>query len=98
MPSDAAAKLAATRGYGAEVVLYDRTRENRAEIAGGIARERHATLVPPFDDPAIIAGQGTAVLELIEDAGSSTSCSYRSAVAGYSPAARWPLQSSRRAC
>ncbi|BDE05122.1 serine/threonine dehydratase [Vulcanimicrobium alpinum] len=70
MPSDApAAKLAATRGYGAEVVFYDRERMNRAELAASIANERGATLVPPYDDPAIIAGQGTVVLELIEDAG-----------------------------
>ncbi|MDB5071798.1 MAG: threo-3-hydroxy-L-aspartate ammonia-lyase [Candidatus Eremiobacteraeota bacterium] len=70
MPSDApAAKLAATRGYGAEVVTYDRERMNRAELAASIAAQRCATLVPPYDDPAIIAGQGTAALELIEDAG-----------------------------
>jgi threonine dehydratase len=70
MPTDApAAKLAATRGYGAEVVLYDRFTMNRAEIAQSIAAERGATLVPPYDDPAIIAGQGTTALELIEDVG-----------------------------
>ena len=70
MPSDAPAlKLAATRGYGAEVVTYDRERMNRAELAGSIATERGATLIPPYDDPAIIAGQGTVALELIEDAG-----------------------------
>ncbi|HEY4442264.1 MAG TPA: threo-3-hydroxy-L-aspartate ammonia-lyase [Candidatus Elarobacter sp.] len=70
MPSDAPeAKLAATRGYGAEVVLYDRVRMNRSELAASIARERGATLVPPYDDPAIIAGAGTVVLELIEEAG-----------------------------
>jgi len=70
MPTDApAAKLAATRGYGAEVVLYDRRTMNRAEIAQAIAAERGATLVPPYDDPAIIAGQGTTALELIEDVG-----------------------------
>jgi threonine dehydratase len=70
MPTDApAAKLAATRGYGAEVVLYDRFTMNRAEIARTLADERGATLVPPYDDPAIIAGQGTSALELIEDAG-----------------------------
>jgi threo-3-hydroxy-L-aspartate ammonia-lyase len=70
MPSDApAAKLAATRGYGAEVVLYDRQTMNRAEIANALAAERGATVVPPYDDPAIIAGQGTSALELIEDAG-----------------------------
>jgi threonine dehydratase len=70
MPTDApAAKLAATRGYGAEVVLYDRFTMNRSEIAQSIAAERGATLVPPYDDPAIIAGQGTTALELIEDVG-----------------------------
>ncbi|MDQ6941878.1 MAG: threo-3-hydroxy-L-aspartate ammonia-lyase [Candidatus Eremiobacteraeota bacterium] len=70
MPSDApAAKLAATRGYGAEVITYDRERINRAELAASVAAERGATLVPPYDDPAIIAGQGTVALELIEDAG-----------------------------
>jgi threonine dehydratase len=70
MPSDApAAKLAATRGYGAEVVLYDRFAQDRVAVAGAIVAERGATLVPPFDDPAIIAGQGTAALELIEDVG-----------------------------
>jgi threonine dehydratase len=70
MPADAPeAKLAATRGYGAEVILYERERMNRAELAASIANERGATLVPPYDDPAIIAGQGTVALELIEDAG-----------------------------
>ncbi len=70
MPDDApAAKLAATRGYGADVVTYDRARMNRAEIAERIARERGATLVPPYDHPHIVAGAGTAALELIEDAG-----------------------------
>jgi threo-3-hydroxy-L-aspartate ammonia-lyase len=70
MPADAPeAKLAATRGYGAEVILYERERMNRAELAASIASERGATLVPPYDDPAIIAGQGTVALELIEDTG-----------------------------
>jgi threonine dehydratase len=70
MPSDAPAlKLAATRGYGAEVVTYDRERMNRAELAASIAAERGATLVPPYDHPAIIAGQGTLAIELVEDAG-----------------------------
>ncbi len=68
MPSDApASKVAATRGYGAEVVLYDRKTMNRGAIAADLARERGATLVPPYDDPAIIAGQGTVALELLED-------------------------------
>ena len=70
MPDDApAAKLAATRGYGADVITYDRQRINRAELAKGIADERGATLIPPYDHPAIIAGAGTAALELLEDAG-----------------------------
>lgn len=70
MPHDApASKLVATRGYGAEVVLYDRYREDRAEIAAGLVDERGATLIPPFDDLAVMAGQGTAALELIQDAG-----------------------------
>ena len=59
MPTDAPlAKLAATRGYGAEVVLYDRMTMNRAEIAQALVDERGATLVPPYDDPMIIAGAG----------------------------------------
>jgi threo-3-hydroxy-L-aspartate ammonia-lyase len=70
MPRDApASKLAATRGYGAEVVLYERSEENRAVIAQGIARERGATIVPPYDDERIAAGAGTAALELLQDAG-----------------------------
>src|SRR5581483_8903264 len=70
MPTDAPqAKVEATRGYGAEVVSYDRMREDRVEIAKRIAGERGATIVPPFDDPRIIAGQGTAALELFEETG-----------------------------
>lgn len=69
MPADAPAlKLAATRQYGAEVVTYDRYREDREEIGGRIARERGLVLVRPFDDLDVIAGQGTAALELIDDA------------------------------
>lgn len=68
MPSDAPrSKVAATREYGAEIVFYDRYRSHRAEIAQGICDERGATLVPPFDDRHIIAGQGTAALELLEE-------------------------------
>src|SRR5581483_2635658 len=62
-------KLAATRGYGADVVTYDRYTGNREEIARELARDRRAEVVPPYDDPLIIAGQGTAALELLEDAG-----------------------------
>jgi threonine dehydratase len=70
MPTDAPlSKLAATRGYGAEVVLYDRKTMNRTEIANALVTARGATLVPPYDDPAIIAGAGTTALELIEDVG-----------------------------
>ncbi len=70
MPSDApASKLAATRGYGAEVVEYERARSHREEIAQSLCDERGATLVPPFDDERIIAGAGTAALELLDEAG-----------------------------
>jgi len=68
MPADAPlAKRQRTQALGAEVVLYDRDRENRAAIAHKIADERGATLVPPFDDPLIIAGQGTIGREIVED-------------------------------
>ncbi len=67
MPADAPRlKIDATRGYGAEVVLYYRFGESREEIAGAIVAERGASLVPPFDHPMIIAGQGTAGLEIVE--------------------------------
>ena len=70
MPEDAPAlKLAATRGYGAEVVLYDRYRQDRAQIATAIVTERQASLIPPFDHLPVMAGQGTTALELIEDTG-----------------------------
>jgi threonine dehydratase len=68
MPSDApASKRERTKGYGAEVVLYDRDREDREAIARGIAEKRGATLVKPYDDPFVIAGQGTAGREIAED-------------------------------
>jgi threonine dehydratase len=68
MPADApAAKLEATRGYGAEVVTYDRWTESREEIGAALAVERGLELVRPYDDPLVIAGQGTAMLELLED-------------------------------
>ncbi|HEX6102724.1 MAG TPA: threonine/serine dehydratase [Alphaproteobacteria bacterium] len=69
MPSDAPAiKVENTRGYGAEVVLYDRDREDREAIAREIVGRTGAVLVPPYDDPDIIAGQGTVGLELVEQA------------------------------
>ena len=68
MPHDAPAlKLAATRGYGAEVILYDRREEDREAIARRLVVEKGMVLVPPFDDEAVIAGQGTAALELLEE-------------------------------
>jgi threonine dehydratase len=70
MPTDAPAlKVAATRGYGAEVVLYDRYTQDRAAIAGDLAERRGLALIPPYDHLAVMAGQGTAALELLEDAG-----------------------------
>lgn len=69
MPADAPrAKLLATRRWGAEIVTYDRYREDREAIGGRLARERGAVLVPPYDDPRIIAGQGTLGLELADQA------------------------------
>jgi threonine dehydratase len=68
MPSDAPrAKRARTEALGAEIVSYDRNSEDRAAIATRIAAERGATLVPPYDDPLIIAGQGTIGAEIVED-------------------------------
>ena len=70
MPHDSPTlKLAATRGYGAEVVIYDRYKEDRAAIARQLVAETGAALIPPFDHLPVMAGQGTAALELIEDAG-----------------------------
>src|ERR1700689_48058 len=67
MPSDAPrAKRERTAALGAEIVLYDRAHEDREAIAEAIAAERGATLVPPYDDPLIIAGQGTAGREIVE--------------------------------
>ena len=68
MPADSPlTKRERTKSYGAEVVLYDRDRDDRAAIASGIASKRGATLVPPYDDPLVIAGQGTAGREIAED-------------------------------
>jgi threonine dehydratase len=70
MPQDAPAiKIEATRGYGAEVVLYDRYTEDREAIGAQLAAERGMTLIPPYDHPHVMAGQGTAALELLQDAG-----------------------------
>jgi threonine dehydratase len=70
MPQDSpVAKLDAVRGYGAEIVLYDRYTADREEIGRTLAGERGLTLIPPFDHPHVIAGQGTAALELLEEVG-----------------------------
>ena len=70
MPTDApAVKVTATRGYGAEVVSYDRKTEDREALARRLAEERGLTLVPPYNDTAIIAGAGTVAKELLEECG-----------------------------
>jgi len=70
MPSDApTVKRIATEGYGGEVVLYDRDKEDREAIGKRLATERGLTLIPPYDHPHIIAGQGTATRELIDEVG-----------------------------
>ncbi len=70
MPEDAPrSKLDATRGYGAEVVGYDRYRDDRDALGEELSRERGLELVRPYDDPLVMAGAGTAALELLEDAG-----------------------------
>jgi threonine dehydratase len=70
MPADApAVKLSATRGYGGEIVLYDRYAEDREAIGRRLAEERGLTLIPPYDHPHVMAGQGTVAQELIEEAG-----------------------------
>jgi threo-3-hydroxy-L-aspartate ammonia-lyase len=68
MPTDAPeVKVQATRGYGAEIVRYDRQTEDREALARRLAEERGLTLAPPYNDPAIVAGQGTAARELLEE-------------------------------
>lgn len=70
MPSDAPAnKIAATRDYGGDIVFYERTREDRELLARRIALERRLVLIPPYDHPDIVAGQGTAAMELFEQVG-----------------------------
>ncbi len=70
MPDDASAvKLAATRGYGTEVVTYNRLTESREALAQKLASDRELTLIPPFDHPHVIAGQGTAAKELLDEVG-----------------------------
>ncbi len=70
MPEDAPrSKMEATRARGARIVTYNRFTENRESIAGALLKEGGATLVPPFDHPMIMAGQGTAALELLAESG-----------------------------
>ncbi len=70
MPLDAPrVKLEATRGYGAEIVTYDPKTDDREALAKGLSVKRGFTVIPPYDHPHIVAGQGTAAMELIEDAG-----------------------------
>ncbi|HHN8543977.1 threo-3-hydroxy-L-aspartate ammonia-lyase [Citrobacter cronae] len=70
MPHDApAAKVAATKGYGGNVVIYDRYTEDREKIGQDLAEKQGLTLIPPYDHPHVIAGQGTATKELIEEVG-----------------------------
>jgi threonine dehydratase len=70
MPHDApAAKLAATKGYGGVVVIYDRYKEDREQIGRDLAEKHGMTLIPPYDHPDVIAGQGTAAKELFEEVG-----------------------------
>ncbi|MGP8096510.1 MAG: threo-3-hydroxy-L-aspartate ammonia-lyase [Steroidobacteraceae bacterium] len=74
MPQDAPpSKIRATRGYGAAVATYDRYREDREQIAQRLAAERGAAIIPPYDHPDVIAGQGTAAAELIEEIGAPDS-------------------------
>lgn len=70
MPHDApAAKVAATKGYGGNVVIYDRYKEDREQIGRDLANKHGMTLIPPYDHPDVIAGQGTAAKELFEKTG-----------------------------
>ncbi len=70
MPLDSpSVKMAATRGYGAEVITYDRYKDDREAIGRNLAQERGMTLIPPYDHAHVMAGQGTAALELIEEVG-----------------------------
>ena len=99
MPHDApAAKLAATRGYGANVVIYQRHSEDREEITRRLATERGLTLVPPYDYPQVIAGQGTAARRsCLKRPGHWICCWCAPAAAACWPAVRWRRTTGRRA-
>lgn len=90
MPADApAVKIEATRGYGGQVVLYDRYTEDREQIGRDLAQRHGLTLIPPYDHPDVLAGQGTAAKELFEEVGSLDAFFAPSAAAACSPAAPW---------
>ena len=97
MPADAPqVKIDGTRGEGAEIVFYDRRRESREAIAAQISEETGAAVVPSFDDPAIVAGQGTVGLEIVEQLGEPPrASSFRAAAAGLRRALRWPCPKPR---
>ena len=93
MPNDAPkAKVAATRGYGAEIVFYDRLKQDREEVAVGLAERDGRVMVPPYDDYLILAGQATCGLELVEEVPDIdcllTPCSGGGLFAGVSTAAK----------
>ena len=91
MPTDAPAmKAAATQGYGAEIVFYDRYADDREAITRQLAADRGLALLPPFDHPDIIAGQGTAAKELIEEVGPLDALLVCLGGGGLLPAARSP--------
>ena len=97
MPKDApTVKIEATRRYGGEVLFYDRYTESREEIGRSLAAEKGLSLIPPYDHPFVIAGQGTATKELIEDAGPLDRLFVCLGGAGCWPAPPWPPGNSRR--
>ena len=100
MPEDAApVKLAATRGYGAEIVTYDRWSDDREALGSALATERGLDLVRPYDDPLVMAGQGTTALELLADVpGARGARDAGGRKAGCSPAARQPRRLSAPRC
>ncbi len=92
MPDDAPeVKVASTRRWGAEIIRFNRRTDNREEVALAYAARTGAAVVPPYEHPHVIAGQGTLALELIEDAGARTSmpCWSAPAAAAWPPAAPW---------
>ncbi len=81
--------MEATRGYGGEVIIYDRYTENREEIAATLAQERGMTLIPPYDHPHVIAGQGTSRKNSSKKPGRWIICSCAWAAEACSPGVRW---------